>query len=383
MRTRFLTVWLAAAAVFLCGMTGRIDPQPADLPTAINGFGQELLQRQPAGNQVLSPFSLHSALSMTAAGARGKTARQMQTVLRTATDSYSDLTQGLNLPELQIASALWLQQDYKTVPGFIDNAKENHLAAVLPADFKSAPERETAKINKWVEDKTHGRIQDLLAPGILTELSRLVLIQCIHFKGIWQIPFDENLTAPRPFYTQPGQSLMVPTMYRQGRWRYAQDHGLRIVELPYAGDRLAMLVILPDTDPKKFLAELEPDAIRRWQTALTEQQLRLYLPRFAFASAFRLEKTLAEMGMPLVFGPLADFSGISGRQDLKIDAVVHKAFIEVNEQGTEAAAASGVVMGLKSIAPQGIELHIDRPFVFCIIDKATNTEIFLGTVNKP
>ncbi|MBW2010870.1 MAG: serpin family protein, partial [Deltaproteobacteria bacterium] len=256
---------------------------------------------------------------------------------------------------------------------------------ITPLNYKIDHEAARITINKWVEQKTNDKIKELIKRGILDPLVRLVLTNAIYFKGNWADRFDKNLTKDAMFHLLPGKSIKVPMMNQKQKFGYAEHENLQILELPYVGEDLSMLVLLP----KKVdgLTELEnkltTDNLKKWTRHLGEREVRVFLPKFEMTSAFRLDKTLALMGMPDAFSMNADFSGMDGTQKLNISAVIHKAFIAVDEQGTEAAAATGVVIGVTSLPQPAPVFRADHPFMFLIRENLSKSILFFGRVVDP
>jgi serpin B len=235
-----------------------------------------------------------------------------------------------------------------------------------------------------VEEQTAGRIQDLLMPGVLMSDTVLVLTNAIYFKGSWGQPFMEGFTTSRPFQVAPGPGVNVPTMQRTGRMPYAETADVRAVELPYVGGKLAMLIIAPKADrAESFEAAFSQAALDAVVAGLTEREVRLWLPKFKFTSHFKLKPNLSNLGMAVAFGSEADFSGMNGTGGLVISDVIHQAFVGLDEKGTEAAAATAVVVGPPSIPPVEAELNLDRPFLFLIRDIPTGAVLFLGRLADP
>ena len=347
-------------------------------------------------NIFFSPYSISAALAMTYAGARGETAKQMATVLhfdaeqQTLHRSFRDLAarlDGTGKPyQLKIANALWGQNDYSFEPNFLSLVGKYYAGGLQMLDFSKAPETGRERINQWVAGQTADKIQNLLQPGDITSLTRLVLTNAIYFKGDWPTAFNRQETVPAPFKLASGSSVNVPMMTRTAYFAYAATETLQAVELPYAGDDLAMTVIVPKQD----LSEVERTLSRQWLTELLAKlqsaRLSLYLPRFKFDARYVLQSReyLPALGMTDAFdGRKADFSGLTGHRDLSVSGVFHKAFVDVNESGTEAAAATGIAFGLTSMPTRDIVVRADRPFLFLIQHKQTGTILFLGRVANP
>ncbi|MEW5868991.1 MAG: serpin family protein [Chloroflexota bacterium] len=361
--------------------------------------------RGQQGNLFFSPYSLSAALAMTYAGARGNTEKQMAQVLHftlpqeqlhTAFNAldlrFTQAGQGTAGAEdqqpfqLSIANALWGQRDYHFLDEFLDILAENYGAGMRLVDFAANPDSERQVINEWVSQQTQERIQDLIPPEGVTTATRLVLTNAIYFKADWLSPFASDLTREMPFYLLDGSQTEVAMMaYQQpANLSYLEGVGFQAVELPYAGERTAMLILVPDAGTfAEFEEHLTADQLNSIRLEMQPQAVSLRLPKFRYENEYDLADTLAGMGMVDAFGEEADFSGMDGLQhSLFISDVFHKAFVAVDEKGTEAAAATAVVMS-KMAMVQSIEMTVDRPFVFLILDKPGGTILFLGRVVEP
>jgi len=345
------------------------------------------------GNLFFSPYSLSIALAMTYAGARGATEGQMAEALR-FTLSQSDLhstfgtlntdlvgwTKEIDSVRLSIANALWGQHEHPFLPEFLDLLETSYGAPLLQTDFAGNPEGARCGINDWVSEKTERRIEDLLAPGSITPETRLVLANAIYFLGTWKHPFDEELTQDAPFHRHDGTEAWIPMMVADASFHYTEGDNVQAIELGYAGDRLSMLILLPDQGMfGQFEAAFSVERLDAIVTEMRPRHVWLAMPRFELTSEFCLAGVLADLGMPDAFSAAADFSGMDGAHNLFIGRVAHKAFVSVNEDGTEAAAATGVIMTLS--LPRMV--RVDRPFLFLIRDVGTGTILFLGRVMDP
>jgi serpin B len=302
--------------------------------------------------------------------------------------SIRDLLITLNSPDasyqLNTANALWAQHDYTFLQDYTEIISNAYLARVVNLDFKTDPEGSRKIINDWVAQQTRDKIKDLLPPGALTALTRLVLTNAIYFKATWLQQFDEAVTTQQPFYITPDEEVSVPMMSMMNtRLPYTETANAQILELPYSGDSLAMLIMLPRTHETEGLeAMLDTAYLNEWTRQLNLQKVDVFLPRFTLETKYTLNTILSEMGMPTAFSPQADFSGMDGKGNLFISKVIHQAFVEVNEEGTEAAAATGVVMEATAVRPRTI-FRCDHPFVFVIRDKRTNALLFMGRIIDP
>lgn len=372
----------------------------------MNELGFDLYRRlcRTPGNLVISPASITTALTMTWAGARGATAEQMRKVLHlegsvdevmTASGPFLRSLQDLSNPVvLRIANRLFSETTYELVPAYVELTRETFDAPIELLDFMGAPEPSRVHINRWVEDKTEQRIQDLIPAGMIDPDTRLVLVNAIYFLGAWMEPFLERATRPAPFHVTPSEAKNVPTMHHTGMFLIAQAKGVTALELPYEGRRLAMLLLVPDQ--VDGLAALEStldtqrlDAITR---AMTHESVELALPKFEVCptGSISLSQDLEALGMPMAFDrDHADFTGIANPPDpadrLFISEVFHKGFVRVDEKGTEAAAATAVTMAFRAGGPpeEPRELKVDRPFLFLIRDRKSGLVLFLGRVTDP
>jgi serine protease inhibitor len=382
---------------FIKGARARDHESLARVVQANTGFALSLYQKllETEGNLFFSPFSISNALAMTCAGARGATAAQMLQVLHFLPDqeqlhpAFALLEEKLGQVwkkgkiQLEIANTLWPNQDYKLLKEFQVLLNKYYGAHISPLDFADEPAARRI-INAWVEDKTQNRIQDLIPSGLLDGLTRLVLVNAIYFKGAWANPFDPDSTSDQPFST-PAGPLPVPMMNLKHTFKYAEAEGLQILELPYAGDDLSMLVLLPRQTGglAKLEASIGMETLQIWTGNLAPTEVNVSLPKFELAFPFRLDDTLQAMGMLDAFSTKADFSGMDGTRKLFIGAALHKAFVVVNEQGTEAAAATAMIMLTKTLAFPSVVFLADHPFVFLIRENSTGSILFIGRLTNP
>ena len=385
----------------------RAVSNPADAAlaaAAINDFGLELLRDATARdeNAVLSPASIVLALAMARAGARGDTAAEMDEILRgAASDEHAGWLNALDAALaarsgtfkdrfskdadvlLRIANQSFAQAGFPWEDAYLDALAARFGAGLRLVDFRQHAEETRLDINAWVSDQTEERIPELLPQGSVDALTRLVLVNAIYLKAAWFVPFHEDLTAPGRFTRLDGSRVDVPTMHGTSSFHYAEGKDWQAVELPYVGRQLAMLIILPDDLPA-FEAALDGAGLEAITAALEEQRVKLSLPRFGIESELKLRQVLVEMGMPLAFDPGgADFSGITTVDDLYISDVIHQANIDLDEEGTEAAAATGIVMNVTSMPPEPVPMTVDRPFLFALRDLETGAILFLGRVVEP
>jgi serpin B len=381
------------------------DKQPqvssAELGQLVEGntdFAVEVYRRAGQGNLFLSPYSISTALAMTYAGAAGATATQMATALSfklpeaklhaafnaldLALAARAAAAKGDTIPfRLTTANSIWGQEGWSFEAPFLDTLAVNYDAGLRLRDFKADPEAARAEINGWVEDRTNDRIKDLIAEGVITTATRLVLTNAIYFSAAWANPFEASETADRPFFVGGDAQVNVPSLHQRTGYSYAQGAGYRAAELPYDGGELSMVVIEPD-DLAAFEAGLTGARLREITASLRGYDVDLTLPKFKLEAPLALKDILKDLGMVDAFEGAADFSRIDGARDLLITDVVHKGFINVDERGTEAAAATAVIVGDTAL-PESVTLVVDRPFLFFIRDRPTGAILFVGRVVDP
>ena len=341
---------------------------------------------------------------MTYASARGETEQQMAETLHfiLSQDSLhpsfnaldielADRGQGAKSKDeegfrLNIVNAIWGQEDYKFLSEFLDVLAENYGAGLRLLDFKKAPEESRVTINDWGSEQTEGRIEDLIPQGIIDALTRLVLTNAIYFNAAWQYPFNEDMTEDGLFYLPDGGEVTVPMMRQTKSLDYAEGDGYQAVELPYNGRELSMVILLPTAGQfEAFEGSLNAERVNAIMEDLAQRRVALTMPKFTFDSSFELVRTLTNMGMQDAFLlGIADFSGMDGTRELFISEVLHKAFVAVDEVGTEAAAATIVEIAVAKVVGESVvEVTIDRPFIFLIRDIETGTILFVGRVMNP
>ena len=373
-----------------------------DLATVVAGnnqFAFELYAQlaQEKGNLFLSPSSISTALAMTYAGARGQTAQEMARTLHFTLESarlnpaFAALLrqwkgEGQSRGyQLSVANALWGQQSFGFLPDFLNLIRKDYGAGLVEVDFLNDTELARKTINEWVEQQTQSKIKDLIQRGVLDRDSKLVLTNAVYFKGNWAAQFDKKLTKDQDFYLTAEDKIKTALMHRTGQYKYADAGTFQALELPYQGSELSMLLLLPkQVDGLGALEKtLSASELSGLLARLHEQEVAVVLPRFQMTRAFRLNDVLAALDMPLAFDPAkADFTGMTESAPLFISAVVHKAFVDVNEEGTEAAAATGVVMAGRAL-PRVESFRADHPFVFLIRDNRSGSILFLGRVTDP
>jgi len=426
---RWVTVLVAGGVLFgLVGCLGLLGTQQMDGDLAMSSAGRDVspdvdeevlaelvsgntdfafdlyrVLRSRDGNLFFSPLSLSLAVGMASAGARGETLTQIEQALHFFLDQEAlhpafnaldlELARREELPEgsegdgfaLRIVHSAWGQTGHPFRRSFLDTLAENYGAGVRLVDYLNDPEGARSTINDWVSDQTEGKIEDLLPPRSVTSDLRLTLVDAIYFLAPWAAPFDPQQTQGEPFTRSDGTRISVPTMQQTGPFLYAETTDYCAVELPYNGEELSMILVVPR---RGTLEDLEGELSSGWLDQLlhdlTTKNVALYVPKFSFEWGEDLTEALGELGMNDPFLPgIADFSGIDGTKSLFIGFVIHRAFVSVYEEGTEAAAATAVGMVATGIPEPPVEMRIDRPFLFLIRDNVTGTILFLGRVEDP
>jgi len=366
------------------------------LADATNTFALTMYARlcsEGGENMSLAPFSAADALLLLYTGARGQTAKGIAQTLALPLDgerllrarsALQSALQDAGRGAFHMADSIWMRRGVQLSPGYAAAAADVFKAELHTADFSAAPEAARGAMNGWVAKATRGKIEQIVPRGAIDSQTALVLLNAVHFKAYWQSQFDPEHTAPADFIPADGRAVRVPMMKRKGNYRYARQEQAALLELPYAGARLSMVILLPDAQGLRALEErLDAATLQAWLAALTETEVEVALPRFRLASSFELKPVLSELGMRQAFGGGADFSGMTGGEhELYLSKVLHKVFVEVNEEGTEAAAATGAVLQLKAlrITPRFIA---DRPFLFLIRDNRSGLILFMGRVGRP
>jgi serpin B len=390
-RMKVLLPFLLAAV--LPAADSRIAP-------AMNAFTAAAYKQVAKGdaNLILSPFNIGTALSMVLSGARGRTAEEIQSVLHAHYDPgydaalaslLADLAQAGNVQgnELLAANAVWTQKGFPILPAFEKTLADTYHAPLRAADFVASPEIARSLINNWTREHTKDKIKDLFPAGSLDSRTRLVLASAIYLYGRWQTPFQTSSTKPAPFYPKAGATVQANFMYQTARFGYSEIPSAQILEMRYAGTGIAFDVLLPKT--RTGLPELEksltPEKLTGWVGALPFREVQVSLPKFRVESGFSLARTLSAMGMPTAFTDQADFSGISSKENLAISQVEHKAFVDVSERGTEAAAATGMAMTTTAmrVPEPPVVFRADHPFLFLIRDTRSGVVLFIGRLMNP
>jgi serpin B len=402
----FFSLLIACSVLPVAARTAEASPMVAsDQTTVVEGNNEFAVAlygklKSQSGNLFFSPESVSTALAMTYAGARGDTAAEMAKTLHFTLPpdqlhpAMGALLAGLNAPhdgyQLRVANALWAQQDYKFRDDFLKLTASDYGAGFNHVDFRGATEAARLTINQWVEQKTEDKIKDLLQPGAVNATTRLVLTNAIYFKAEWQEQFQKAQTEDEDFHLSATQTVKAPLMHRTGGYDYLNGGTFQALEIPYKNRELSMIVFLPnDVDGlPAFEQSLNASSARQWLSQLQPvPRVIVTFPRFKVTQQFELGGVLGAMGMPKAFQKDADFSGMTGNRELFLSAVVHKAFVDVNEEGTEAAAATAVILrGLAMRAPDRtppIVFRADHPFVFLIRDNRSGGILFMGRVTDP
>lgn len=381
--------------------TGATTKSIEDVVKANNQFAFDLYSQYKTkeGNIFFSPYSISTALAMTYEGAMGKTAEEMQSVFHFPQDEnerrpafakiYNILNKEDKKYQLSTANALWAQKDYQFLVDYFNVVDKYYGGKVTNLDFVGDTENSRITINKWVEEQTNDKIKNLLPQGVIDAFTRLVLTNAIYFKGDWVKQFDKGNTREDTFWVGQSNSVKAKMMNLNGeKFNYAEVDNVQILELPYAGEELSMLVILPAAKEQGLSpveASLDPEKLAEWKDKLVGTEVDVYLPKFKFETKYFMVGDLIKMGMLTAFSDEADFSGMTGKKNLFISHVIHQAFVEVNEEGTEAAAATGVVMTKEiSAGPRKTPIfRADHPFIFLIQEKETGSILFIGRVSNP
>jgi serpin B len=388
-----------------------------DITTLVEGntrFAFDLYQQLKAGdgNLFFSPYSISTALAMTYTGARGETEKQMAGTLdftlaqEKLHAAFFQLNEDFNqrakatvmVPKgdtseqkqidafrLNITNGLWGQKGYNFLAAFRDVLKAYYGSGLQTLDFIKQPEESRLAINKWASDQTEGRVKDIIPPGGIDTLTRLVLANAIYFKANWLNEFYKEATKDGAFYLLDGSSVTAQMMHQNGHYSYMEGDNYQAIRLPYLGEEFGMTILLPkDGQFEDFESSLNTQTLKDINAQMTKQRVELTIPKFKFEAFYQLNDVLANMGMAAAFTSAADFSGMTGNRDLYIGSVLHKTFVSVDEKGTEAAAVTVVIMaGTSAPPPQNTEFKADRPFIFLITDIKTGSVLFIGRVLNP
>ena len=393
-----------AFVVFLCGCTvviraddsGATAEGVAAVVSANDLFAIELysnISSSESGNIFFSPYSISTAMSMVYEGAAGGTADEIISVFHFPLDDsvrrssvasiYNSLNGITSDYLLRTVNALWVQENYSILENFSDAVTNYYAGAARNLDFVGDTEGSRSTINGWVESNTNGRIADLIPSGALNDMTRLVLTNAIYFKGKWVNQFDTDNTYNAGFTLNDGNSVSVDMMHlSDAEFNYAETDDLQLLEMPYVGNAISMLILLPD-DMNILEDNFTLENLNYWKSLLVEEDVEVFIPKFTFDTKYYLNSELSDMGMPSAFNPYdADLSGIDGLRDLYINFVIHQAFVAVDEEGTEAAAATAIGVGLTAMPVMHV-FRADHPFIFIIQDRTNGNILFLGRVMNP
>ena len=380
----------------------------SSLAEASNYFALDLFRQiqSKSGNLVYSPYSISTVMAMCYSGAKGKTAEQMSGVLYFPASGRDGQAAGqldpagkdlkdrilsndtLTGTEISLANAIWAQEDFDFLPEYIQNIQKWYDAPLTGMDFTRDDNREESRkrINRWVEEITREKIRDLIEPGVLDANTRMVLTNAMYFNGQWMWPFDKQLTSPSIFHVSSRESIMTDFMHLTKTLSFYEDEEIQAIKLPYRNERISMTIILPrSVEGWEMISRvLDHERLATVESQFESAEVHVSLPKFKSELMLNLKNELSAMGMSLAFSRDADLSGMSGEKNLFIDEVLHKAFIEVSENGTEAAAATAAVIGLKSaLREEPARFNADHPFLYLIRDQQTGCIIFIGRLVKP
>lgn len=370
----------------------------AEVVKANNQFAIGLysdIREETNENIFFSPWSISTAIAMAYEGARGDTANEIQNVFHFPKDdntrrlSFAKVLNTINKAggkyKLHTANAIWLQKDYPFLKDYKNTISKSYLGEIKNLDFVDNPSGSSSEINNWVSKYTNNKIKEIVSPDMFNDFTRAVLTNAIYFKGKWKHKFDREDTKPEDFTFDSGEKIKVPMMRLTDedlKFNYAEADEVQILEMKYQGEKISMLVLLPRSDIYYLDSILTEEKLQEWRSKLTSETVFIYMPKYTFETSYSLTDYLKNMGMNLPFTDGADFSGMDGTKMLRISDVLHKAYIDVYEEGTEAAAATAVIMVEKS-ARRNLEFRADHPFIFIIQDTETGNILFLGRVMDP
>ena len=365
---------------------------------SINKFGFDLLKQVDNNeNFAFSPLSISTAIAMTNIGAAASTREKINDVFHFPANEafysgYQTLNEEILIKEVKntkinLANSIWVQANYTLTDDFLKQLKHLFNTGIHQADFMHNTEKARSDINNWVSEKTFEKIPELIPQGSLNQLSRLVLVNALYFKSVWQQQFEEAATKKRPFYRSKNNQLNVDFMSQNLNTKVFVNKEIIALELPYENEKYTFQVIMPRNGKKekKFRRKFNEDYVNAIEKKMKEEQIHLFLPKFTLRKNYSLQNELSKMGMKIAFTDKADFSRMTGDQSLKIDDVVHESFVSLDEKGTEAAAATAVIMRMKSaFKPKAnMEVNINQPFYFFIREKNSKLILFMGKVNEP
>src|SRR3989344_3852057 len=417
MNKKFLTIGIAllmvaivtaTAVLFLFPYQPDQPPQADDIGStqqgiqevvnANNKFAFELyseLNKAEDSNIFYSPYSISAALAMTYEGAKGRTADEMKSVFHFPESNilmqnfaaiYNDINKGARDYELKTGNALWVQRDFPFLADYKNRVEKYFGGKAANLDFVKETEKSRQTINSFIGEQTNNKIKDLIPAGFLNAMTRLVLTNAIYFKGTWQWEFDTSDTRDSDFKITPTNIVKTPMMNMdpdKASFNYADTGDLQILELPYKGDEISMLVLLPSENLDAIENTLTAEKLNEYKSKMKETKLdSISLPKFEFDTKYFMRDVLSALGMPTAFSESADFSGMTGKKDLFISFVIHQAYVKVDEKGTEAAAATAVGMELTAVMPRNV-FRADHPFIFLIQDEGTGNILFFGRMVDP
>ncbi len=380
--------------------TGSTQQGVQDVANANNKFAFDLyseLNKSENGNIFYSPYSISAALAMTYEGAKGQTADEMKSVFHFPESNilrpnfaaiYNDINKENKDYELRTGNALWAQQDYPFLEDYMSRVEKYYGGKAANVDFIKETEKSRQTINNFIEEQTNNKIKDLIPEGFLDAMTRLVLTNAVYFKGIWEWQFDKSDTFEGDFKITADNIIKTEMMNMEpnkdkAKFSYTDTGDLQILELPYKGDKISMLVLLPTENLDAIEPTLTAEKLNEYKSQMKETKLdSISLPKFEFDTKYFMEDILSNLGMPTAFLETADFSGMTGKKDLFIGFVIHQAYVKVDEEGTEAAAATAVGMKLTAVMPRNV-FKADHPFIFIIQEKETGNILFLGRVVDP
>jgi serpin B len=399
----FLALLFSPILMIGCISTTQMQINSGSISDIVNGNNQFALEMfsklgDQQENVFFSPWSVYLALAMASEGAKGKTAKEMQQVMHFPENdslrmqSFASAYDMFNAKDagyiLSTANALWVEKEYPLLSNFSADIEKYYHGTARNVDFKGATEDTRKTINSWVEERTNNKIKDLISPGGINLQTQLVITNAVYFNGLWVRSFDKNATKKGDFKTGDGRIIETPMMESLGKeslFNYTETGDMQMLELPYKGKKISMIILLPKSDDISLLEKsLSIERLAEWKKGLREGQVDVYIPKFTFTAKYFMARNFEDMGMSTAFTPEANFSGISGRKDLFINEIIHQTFVDVNEEGTEAAAATAIAMPtMARDAPRIPVFNADHPFVFIIQDTETGNILFMGRVSDP
>ena len=402
-RTKLEDLALAAglSAIETSADSSRERPLSSQAAKAVNKFTFDFyrnLSAKSVNGLLISPYIISSALSMTYAGAAGKTAKEMESVLQFDPEIHRSMAALMNdinsVPEgttaIKTANAIWPAEEETLLESYRNKVSRFYRAPLTPLDYRHQPEEARTTINKWVEKETQDEIKEMIGEGILNKDTSLVLTNAVYFRSEWMKKFEPGDSRAVPFYATPSGPVPTVMMTKtESGIRYLKEDSIEIAEIPYKDEKFSMLVILPQegTDLRKIEKKLDYKKFIEWTTLMSPQKVKLTIPKFKTEQSIELSEALKQMGITGAFDPgMADFSAMNGKKNMYIGAALHKTFLEVGEEGTEAAAATALIMTKTSLEPDAediIEFKADRPFIYIIRNNLTGAIIFIGRCTRP